>query len=155
MTDQTSNTESKEMSAFTKSIVKGLSKLNAWVFKKSNGRFLNRVKGLEICVVTMKGAKSGKMLDFPLMYVPYKEGVLLVASFGGAPKHPVWYYNLVANPAIEVRAKGQLMHLQARRVSSEEKSALWSICCEHYPDYETYRHRTARDIPVFECLPEK
>lgn len=146
-------TTSKELSPVTKSIVKGLSKFNAWVFKKSNGRFLGKLKGQEICVVTMKGAKSGKMLDFPLMYVPYQDGVILVASFGGAPKHPVWYYNLVANPNIEVRAKGKLMNLVARRASSEEKAKLWPICCEYYADYENYQQRTPRDIPVFECLP--
>ena len=134
-------------------LMKAFTKLNAWVFKTSNGRLMSRFSGCAICLVTMTGAKSGRRIDIPLMYVPFGEGVILVASLGGAPRHPTWFYNLVANPEIEVREGGRLMKLRARRVDADEKAKLWPICCEHYPPYESYQRRTERDIPVFDCQP--
>jgi deazaflavin-dependent oxidoreductase (nitroreductase family) len=134
-------------------LMKAFTKLNAWVFKASNGRLMSKFSGCAICLVTMTGAKSGRRIDIPLMYVPFGEGVILVASLGGAPRHPTWFYNLVANPEIEVREGGRLMKLRARRVDADEKAKLWPICCEHYPPYESYQRRTERDIPVFDCQP--
>ena len=114
---------------------------------------MNKLEGDPICLVTMKGAKTGKTRTTPLMYVPYENGVILVASQGGAPRHPVWFYNLVAHPDITVEQGDQKMNLRARQVFGEEKAALWPICVEHYEPYETYRQRTDREIPVFVCEP--
>ena len=75
------------------------------------------------------------------------------ASMGGAPRHPIWYHNLKANPEIEVRVKGTVRKLIAQEVDAEEKAKLWPVCCEHYPEYATYQKRTDRDIPVFNCQP--
>ena len=136
-----------------KPLMKGFTRLNAWVFRASNGRFMSTFSGCDICLVTMKGARSGRVLDIPLMYVPFEQGVILVASMGGAPRHPTWYYNLKANPEIEVRVKGTVRKLIAREVGAEEKETLWPVCCEHYPEYATYQKRTDRDIPVFNCQP--
>jgi F420H(2)-dependent quinone reductase len=77
----------------------------------------------------------------------------LVASKGGAPKHPAWYHNIVKNPQISVKHRGKVMKLRARISGDEEKSALWPICDRYYPPYADYRKRTARDIPVFVCEP--
>ena len=129
------------------------SRFNAWRYIQSKGASMGTFAGRDICVASMTGAKSGKQRDVPLMYVPYHDGVLLVASLGGAPKHPTWYYNLVKNPDIDVYVKGEKLALRARRASPEEKSQVWPICCEHYPDYATYQARTDRDIPVFICEP--
>lgn len=120
---------------------------------KSGGKSMGSFGGRDICVVTMKGAKTGKTRHMPLMYVPYKEGVILVASFGGAPQHPTWYHNLVANPDIDVQVKDDVLALHARIASPEEKAEVWPICVEHYPDYDLYTKRTDRDIPVFICEP--
>lgn len=113
----------------------------------------NTLAGDEVCFVTMTGAKSGKTLTVPLMYVPYEEGVLLVASQGGAPRNPVWYRNLVKHPDITVRHRGRVMKLRARLATAEEKPALWPICDRHYAPYAEYRERTDRDIPIFVCEP--
>jgi len=129
------------------------SRLNASRYIKSQGKSMGKFAGRDICVATMKGAKSGKMRHVPLMYVPYKDGVILVASLGGAPKHPTWYYNLVANPDIEVHVKGQILSLRARRATTEQKAEVWPICVQHYSDYDLYQRRTQRDIPVFICEP--
>lgn len=129
------------------------SRFNAWRYIQSKGASMGTFAGRDICVASMVGAKSGKQRDVPLMYVPYQDGVILVASLGGAPRHPTWYYNLVKNPDIDVYVKGEKLALRARRASPEEKTRVWPICCEHYPDYATYQARTERDIPVFICEP--
>lgn len=133
--------------------LKVFSSLNEKVYRLTNGRILGKLNGYDVCLVTMKGAKSGKQRVIPLMHVPYKEGVIIVASQGGAPKNPVWFNNLVANPDIEVQYKAKKMKLRARRADAEEKTAVWPVCCEHYPDYDLYQNRTGRDIPVFICEP--
>ena len=133
--------------------LKVFSSLNEKVYRLTNGRILGKLNGYDVCLVTMTGAKSGKQRVIPLMYVPYKEGVIIVASQGGAPKNPVWFNNLVANANIEVQYKAKKMQLRARRADAEEKAAVWSVCCEHYPDYDLYQNRTGRDIPVFICEP--
>jgi len=136
----------------------------AWVFKVmtkshvalnqlSGGKFFNTIKGDEVCFVTMTGAKSGKRITIPLMYVPYEGGVLLVASKGGAASNPVWYNNLIKNPDIEVRHRGRSTSLHARLATAAEKSALWPICDACYAEYADYRKRTDRDIPIFVCRP--
>ncbi len=131
--------------------VKLFARLNVLVYRLSGGRLMNTFSGCEICLVKMTGAKSGKQRWTPVMYVPYKDGVIIVASLGGAPKHPTWYYNLVAHPEIEVLVKSQRMKLTARQADSVEKAEVWPTCVEHYPPYADYQARTDRDIPVFIC----
>ncbi len=114
---------------------------------------LNKLGGDDVCFVTMTGAKSGRTLTIPLMYVPHAEGVLLVASLGGAPRNPVWHHNLVKHPDIEVEHRGTRLSLRARLADAEEKPALWPICDQHYAPYAEYRTRTTRDIPIFVCEP--
>lgn len=110
--------------------------------------------GYPICLVTMTGAKSGRRRIVPLMYVPHRDTVMLVASQGGSPKHPVWYYNLLAHPRIIVEQEGVRRELTARLVEGEERSRLWRVCVEHYDPYEKYQKRTTRNIPVFVCEPD-
>jgi deazaflavin-dependent oxidoreductase (nitroreductase family) len=132
-------------------ILRTMTAINVFVYKLSGGKMMNKLMGADICMITMKGARSGKTRAIPLMYIPYKEGLVLVASQGGAPANPTWYYNLVANPDITVEVHGKTLSLHARVANSEEKQEVWPICVEHYPDYDDYRHRTSRDIPVFIC----
>jgi deazaflavin-dependent oxidoreductase (nitroreductase family) len=134
-------------------VLKLFTRTHVVLHQLSGGRFLNKLAGDEVCFVTMKGAKSGRTLTIPLMYVPYQEGVLLVASVGGAPKNPVWFGNLVKSPDIEVEHRGKRMRLRAREARAEEKPSLWPICDQHYAPYAEYRKRTTRDIPIFVCEP--
>ena len=122
-------------------------------YRLSGGSVGTRFNGGDVCVVHMTGAKSGRALQLPLMYVPYEDGVILVASFAGGPQHPAWYHNLVAHPAIEVEWQGQRKALIAHRASPGEKAVVWDLCCHHYPDFDLYQKRTQRDIPVFICRP--
>ena len=132
-------------------ILKAMTRTHVFLHKLTGG--FNKFGGDEVCFITMTGAKSGRTITIPLMYVPYEQGVLLVASQGGAPKNPVWYHNLVKHPDIEVDVRGKKMKLRARLASAEEKPALWPICDEHYAPYADYRARTSRDIPIFVCEP--
>ena len=134
-------------------VLKTFTRMHVALHRLSGGRLFNTLTGDDVCFVTMTGAKSGRRLTIPLMYVPHASGVLLVASQGGAPKNPVWYNNLVQHPNIHVNHRGRHMDLTARRASGEEKKALWPLCDQHYAPYADYRARTTRDIPVFICEP--
>lgn len=133
--------------------LKVFSSLNEKIYRWTGGRLMGKLNGYDVMLVTMTGAKSGKKRVIPLMYVPYKDGVIIVASQGGAPNNPVWYNNLVANPEVDVQYKTKKMQLRVRRASTEEKAEVWPVCCEYYPDYEIYQNRTERDIPVFIAEP--
>ena len=133
-------------------LIKIMTRAHVFLHRLTGGG-LNKLGGDDVCFVTMTGAKSGRVLTIPLMYVPHRGGVLLVASQGGAPKNPVWYHNLVKHPDIEVSHRGSRMKLRARLALPEEKPELWPICDEHYAPYADYRKRTTRDIPIFVCEP--
>jgi F420H(2)-dependent quinone reductase len=137
----------------SKFIVRLMTKTHIALNWLTGGRAFNTFLGEAVCFVTMIGAKSGKRLTVPLMYVPYQQGVLLVASLGGAPKNPVWFNNLVKNPDIEVRYRTTTRKLRARLATPAEKPELWPICDAAYPPYAEYRTRTDRDIPIFICQP--
>lgn len=134
-------------------LLKAVTKTHVFLNRLSGGRALNTLGGDEVCFVTMKGAKSGRTLTIPLMYVPHGGGVLLVGSQGGAPKDPVWVRNLDAHPDITVRHRRDVMKLRARRARPEEKAALWPVCDRHYAPFAEYRQRTDREIPIFVCEP--
>lgn len=136
-----------------RSFIKPYSKLNVFVYKATNGRLMGKLQGWPVVLVTMMGAKSGKPRTIPLMYVPYKEGIIIVASQGGAPKSPVWNNNLVKDPNIEAQYRGNKMKLRARRASDAEKEELWPLCDQHYPPFADYRKRTDRNIPMYICEP--
>ena len=74
-----------------------------------------------------------------------------MASQGGAPKHPVWYHNLVAHPDVKVTFDGKTVPKKARMLSEEEKAKVWPTCVKYYPPYQEYQDRTDRKIPVFRC----
>jgi F420H(2)-dependent quinone reductase len=132
-------------------ILKSMTKMHVFLNRLVGGRYFNTLQGDEVCFVTMTGAKSGRTITIPLMYVPYRDGVILVASQGGAAKNPIWYNNFVKHPEIEVRHRGRHMKLRARLASLEEKAGLWPICDENYAPFQEYRERTTREIPMFVC----
>jgi deazaflavin-dependent oxidoreductase (nitroreductase family) len=134
-------------------VVKAMTRLHVFLNRLTGGRLFNTLRGDDVCFVTMKGAKSGRTLTIPLMYVPYRDGLLLVASLGGAPRNPAWYHNLVKHPEIVVSHRRRRMELCARLANPEEKPELWPICDQHYAPYADYRKRTTRDIPIFICEP--
>lgn len=133
--------------------MKAMSRTHIFLNRVTGGKLFNTLMGDEVCFVTMTGARSGRAVTVPLMYIPHGEGVLLVASRGGSPRHPVWYHNLVKHPDIQVRHRGRKMALRARLASAEERPALWPVCDSCYAPFADYRARTDREIPIFICEP--
>ncbi|MEY2926682.1 MAG: hypothetical protein RL367_1159 [Pseudomonadota bacterium] len=134
-------------------ILKTMSRTNVFFYRLTGGRFMKSMQGSPICLVTMTGRKSGRSITMPLMYTPHGRDVLIVASLGGAPKHPVWYHNLVANPGVTIQVGATKQVMRARQASAAEKLALWPALVASYPPFEDYQKRTDRDIPVMICSP--
>jgi deazaflavin-dependent oxidoreductase (nitroreductase family) len=110
---------------------------------------LSTAIGQQVLVVETIGAKSGQARRIPLVYVTAGDAIVLIASKGGAPKHPAWYHNLKANPEVRVWAKDRSGHYRAREAEGEERDRLWAKAVDYYAGYETYQGRTGgRRIPV-------
>ena len=125
------------------------------LYESTDGREGNLMRGLPVVLVTHKGRHSGAIRKTPLMRVADGDTYLLVASIGGAPKHPVWYYNLVADPNITVRDGAQVQQMRARLVTdAAERARLWPIAVAAFPNYAEYEMRTTRVIPVFVAEPK-
>jgi deazaflavin-dependent oxidoreductase (nitroreductase family) len=145
--------EPKVAPVMNKGLMRVFTRINVWVYQLSGVRLMNRMMGTPICLVTMTGAKSGRKRVIPLMYNPNGEDVILVASLGGAPKNPVWYYNLVAHPDIDIQVGSVTRRMRCRQASADEKAALWPAIVANFPSYGAYQRRTDRDIPVMICSP--
>lgn len=104
---------------------------------------------MPVIIVTTVGARSGMVRKVPLMRVEYQGEYAAVASMGGAPKNPLWYANLVANPHVEVRDGTRVQAMTAREVTNREKAIWWQRCVAAFPDYADYQAKTERSIPVF------
>ena len=122
-------------------------------FEAANGTAANDLRGMPIIVVTSIGAKSGKLRKTPLMRVEHNGEYAAVASLGGAPQHPVWYYNLKKNPHVELQDGTVKKDYLAREVTGDEKAAWWERAVAAYPDYADYQKKTTRNIPVFVLTP--
>ena len=109
-----------------------------------------RATGMPCIIVTNRGNKTGAIRKTPLMRAGDGNNYILVASQGGAPKHPVWYYNLKADPNVEIRDETEVFSLRAREVpEGSERQRLWDIAVAAYPPYQEYQDKTDRLIPVF------
>jgi deazaflavin-dependent oxidoreductase (nitroreductase family) len=111
------------------------------------------IYGRPIVLVTIRGAKSGKLRYTPLMRVEHGGRYALVASKGGAAKHPTWYGNLVANPHVELQDGTVRSDYDAREMSGAERAEWWERAVAAYPPYAEYQQRTSRQIPVFVLEP--
>jgi deazaflavin-dependent oxidoreductase (nitroreductase family) len=125
------------------------------LYESSGGTQGTTLRDLPVIVVTSRGAKSGKLRKNPLMRVEHDGRYAAVASVGGAPKHPVWYYNLTADPHVEVQDGPVKQDMIAREVTGEEKEQWWVRAVAAYPDYADYQAKTEREIPVFVLEPAK
>lgn len=122
------------------------------LYERTNGAEGNTLRdtGLPVIIVTHRGGKSGATRKTPLMRVKDDDRYVLVASMGGAPRNPVWVYNLRANPEVEIRDREQVRAMRVREVEDDaERQRLWQLCVAAFPPYADYRERTTRKIPVF------
>src|SRR3954447_3538514 len=120
-------------------------------YEASGGARANTLRdtGLPVIIVTNRGVKSGKLRKTPLMRVEHDGRYLAVASQGGAPTHPVWYHNLVADPRVELRDRTEMWDMKARLLSGDERAEWWDRAVAAFPPYADYQRRTDREIPVF------
>lgn len=118
-------------------------------YENSGGTKGTTMNGLPVVIVTTVGAKTGKVRKVPLMKVEHGGEYLAVASFGGAPQHPVWYHNLVKNPAVELQDGTVKQDMVARELSGAEREVWWERAVEAFPNYAAYQRKTDREIPIF------
>jgi deazaflavin-dependent oxidoreductase (nitroreductase family) len=102
-----------------------------------------------LILLTTKGAKSGEPRIYPLMSVPYGDTYLAVASKGGVPKNPLWYYNLLAHPDVKVEVGNEQFEATARLLTSAEREQAFKQAVAVFPNYAELQKKTAREIPVF------
>ena len=108
-----------------------------------------RDTGLPVVIVTNVGASSGKVRKTPVMRVEHNGRYAMVASKGGAPRHPLWYHNLRVHPRVELQDGPRKQDMIAREVSGEERAEWWKRAVAAYPPYAEYQEKTSRQIPVF------
>jgi len=118
-------------------------------YEATNGREGAELRGRPVIVLTSLGAKTGKLRKTALMRVEHDGLYAVVASMGGAPKHPVWYHNLKANPLVQLQDGAIKRDYMAREVTGEEKAIWWERSVTAWPDYAKYQAKTDREIPVF------
>lgn len=123
------------------------------LYENSGGTKGNTMMGKPIIILTTVGNKSGKVRKTPLMRVEHDGSYAVVASLGGAPKNPVWYYNIVADPEVELQDGAQKKRYLAHEATGEEKAQWWARAVAEWPDYDNYQVKTDRAIPLFVLEP--
>lgn len=126
---------------------------NAELYMSSGGTEGTELKGKPVILLTTIGAKTGKVRKTPLMRVEHNGEYAVVASLGGAPKNPVWFYNIKKNPRVELQDGTRSGDYEAREIFGEEKATWWARAVEVWPDYADYQAKTEREIPVFVLTP--
>ena len=118
-------------------------------YEGSGGTRGTELRGVSTIIVTSKGARSGNLRKNPVMRVEHDGAYAAVASKGGAPQHPTWYYNLVEHPLVELQDETSKGDYTARVLSGDERALWWERSLAVWPDYAEYQKKTDREIPVF------
>ncbi|MGW0175824.1 nitroreductase family deazaflavin-dependent oxidoreductase [Rhodococcus sp. NPDC003322] len=124
------------------------------LYESSGGTEGTTLNGRAVVVLTTRGAKTGKLRKTPLMRVEKGGKYAIVASLGGAPKNPVWYHNVIADPHVELQDGTVKQDMIAREVTGDEKAQWWELAVAAFPDYAEYQTKTDRQIPVFVLTPQ-
>ncbi len=120
------------------------------LYEGSGGTKGNTLRGMPVIIVTNRGKKTGAIRKTPLMRVEMDGNYVLVASKGGAPKHPYWYHNLKADPVVRIQDGTKIQQMTVREIkNSNERRLLWEEAVKAYPPYQEYQDNTERIIPVF------
>lgn len=117
-------------------------------YERTDGREANELMGRPVIILTTRGRRSGKVRKTPLMRVEHDGDYAAIASMGGAPKHPVWYLNLLADPRVMLQDGPVRRDYRARVVDGDERDTWWARANETWPDYDGYQAKTERVIPV-------
>jgi deazaflavin-dependent oxidoreductase (nitroreductase family) len=128
-----------------------IDKLNQAVvkeFRANQGKVGGAMEGMPIILLTMTGAKTGRTLIRPLCYSRDGDRIVIIASYGGAPKNPPWYHNLVKNPVVTVEVGAEKYKARAAQVSGAERDRLFAAQAKLMPFFNDYQQKTKRSIPV-------
>ena len=136
-------------------LIRGLSKTHLAVYRLSRGRFLSRVVGMPVLLLTTTGRRSGKARTTPLTFFRDGTNLVVIASNGGADRPPDWALNLEQNPRALVEIGTDELTVQARTASAEERERLWVGITATYSGYARYQQKTARQIPVLILMPDR
>jgi deazaflavin-dependent oxidoreductase (nitroreductase family) len=134
-------------------IMKWMGRATTLVYRLSNGKLGGTFQSSPVALLTTTGRKSGEPRVSPLLYLREGGRVILVASQGGRDTNPVWYLNLKANPKVSVQIKGEVLQLQARDASAQERDEYWTKLTAMYPTLDDYQAWTDRVIPIVICDP--
>ena len=119
------------------------------LYERTDGAEGGSLRGVPVVIVSSRGAKSGNVRKVPLMRVEHDGLYAILASRGGAPSHPTWYFNLLADSRVELRDGAVVSKRRARELKGEERMAWWQRATTVWPDYDKYQKKTEREIPVF------
>lgn len=128
--------------------VRRWSRFHVWLYRLSRGRIGDRLVDNDMLLLTTRGHVTGEPHTVPLLYLRAGEGLVVIASYGGRPRDPTWYLNLVAQPRVEVQTKGKRSEMLARTAGEAERALWWPRIEEAYDGYREYQSRTDRIIPV-------
>jgi len=131
----------------------GWARKQAELYEATDGKEGGDLRGRPVIVLTSIGAQTGKVRKTALMRVEYGGVYAVVASLGGAPRNPVWYYNLLKNPEVELQDGPTRRDYRAREVTGAEKAIWWQRAVETWPDYANYQAKTDRQIPLLVLEP--
>lgn len=123
-------------------------RLHILIYRLSGGRIGGTAFNSPVLLLTSRGAKTGKKRTVAILYLKTDDGYAVVASYGGADKHPAWFVNLRNDPNAEIQAGAQSFKVLSRIATRDENAELWPKLTAMYPDYQVYQDRSARDIPV-------
>jgi deazaflavin-dependent oxidoreductase (nitroreductase family) len=124
-------------------------------YRETGGEVGHDWRGTQTLLLTTTGRKSGEKRTAPLIYQPYGDNYLIVASKGGAPEPPGWYLNLSEHPRVEVQVRDDVFAARARTATPEEKPDMWRTMTATWPSYDAYQRKTDREIPVVVLEPQR
>ena len=138
----------------SKTLLTLFSRLHVFLYRASGGRIGGHLRRTApVLLLTTTGRKSGKLRTTPLLYVQDDGRYVIIASVGGAPKHPAWYLNLQASSSATIQIGRRRISVTAVTASAEERARLWQLAGQMYPGYDGYQAKTSREIPVVVLTP--
>ena len=123
-------------------------------YEATNGKEGGTLEGRPVVILTTRGAKTGKLRKTPLIRIEQDGTYAVVASAGGAPRHPRWYHNVTADPLVRLQDGEKIQWMRARELSGEEKARWWTVAESRWPHFPEYRATAQRDIPILVLEPE-
>jgi F420H(2)-dependent quinone reductase len=138
----------KRSAGFGKAVARGFLRTAVWLYRRSGGKIGGKMQGAPVLLLTTTGRRSGRPWTVPLMYQPDGDRWVIIASNGGSPRHPAWWFNLRSRPDASVQIGRQTYPVTAVEAAGQERERLWRRMADMYKGYDGYAKKTTRTIPV-------